>query len=468
MQSRISFLGAAKNVTGSRHLLEVDGRRILVDCGLYQERQFRGRNWEPFEVPPGSIDAVLLTHAHLDHCGLLPKLVKEGFSGKIHCTDATAELAKIVLLDAAHLQEEDAAYKRKRHQREGRTPSRPVEPLYTTEDAEATLPLFAPVNYRQPVAVDHCIEASFHDAGHILGSSIIRVRTSCDGWKRTILFTGDIGRNDRPILRDPRVFTEADYVLVESTYGDREHHPVEEVKDHLAEVVNDTVERGGNLVIPSFSIQRAQELLYFLNELLIEDRIPHVMTVLDSPMAIRATQVFKDHPEMFDEDMRKLLLNHTSPFSFQGLTMTMTTQQSKALNRVRGTMIVIAGSGMCTGGRIKHHLVANIMRPESTILFVGYQAVGTLGRIIVDGAEEVRILGQTYPVKARVERIHGFSAHADRDELLAWLKNLTNPPRGVFVVHGEAEAAEQFGQYLRDQTGWPVTVPDYKDTIVLE
>ncbi|MBN1126334.1 MAG: MBL fold metallo-hydrolase [Sedimentisphaerales bacterium] len=468
MKIKISFLGAAKNVTGSRHLLEVDGTRILIDCGLYQERDLRDRNWEPFEVPPTSINAVLLTHAHLDHCGLLPKLAKEGFSGKVYCTDATAELAQIVLLDSAHIQEEDAAYKRKRHKREGRTPPHPVEPLYTQEDVQTCLPLFAPLNYKQPVMINDCIEVSFHDAGHILGSSIIKVKAACNGETRTILFTGDIGRNDKPILRDPDVFTQADYVLVESTYGDRVHHSVDDIKDKLADVVNSTVEKGGNIVIPSFSIERSQEVLYYLNQLLLEDKIPHVMTVLDSPMAIRATQVFKDHPEMFDEEMRDLLANHESPFSFQGLKMSLTTRESKAINQVRGTMIIIAGSGMCTGGRIKHHLAANIGRPESTILFVGYQAVGTLGRLIVDGKEEVRILGQMYPVKARIERVHGFSAHAGQDELFAWLRNLKKPPRGVFVVHGEAEAAENFGQYLRDQTGWEVTVPEYKDSITLE
>ncbi|MBN1817033.1 MAG: MBL fold metallo-hydrolase [Sedimentisphaerales bacterium] len=468
MKIKISFLGAAKNVTGSRHLLEVDGTRILVDCGLYQERDLRDRNWEPFEIPPASINAVLLTHAHLDHCGLLPKLVKEGFNGKVYCTDATAELAQIVLLDSAHIQEEDAAFKKKRHKREGRTPPHPVEPLYTQEDVQECIPLFAPLPYKKKVMVNDCIEISFHDAGHILGSSIIKVKAACNGQTRTILFTGDIGRNDRPILRDPDVFTHADYVLVESTYGDRVHHSVDDVRDKLADVVNSTVQRGGNIVIPSFSIERSQEVLYYLNQLLMEDKIPHVMTVLDSPMAIRATQVFMDHPEMFDEEMRTLLANNSSPFSFKGLKMTLTTRESKALNQVRGTMIIIAGSGMCTGGRIKHHLAANIGRPESTILFVGYQAVGTLGRLIVDGNEEVRILGQMYPVKARIERVHGFSAHAGQDELFAWLNNLKKPPRGVFVVHGEAEAAENFGQYLRDQTGWEVTVPEYKDSIVLD
>ncbi len=465
---KLRFLGAAENVTGSRHLLEVDGRRLLVDCGLYQEREFRSRNWEPFQVPPGTIDAVLLTHAHLDHCGLLPKLVKDGFKGRVYCTDATAELANIVMMDCGHIQQEDAEFKQKRHRREGRTSPRPVGPLYTVADAQVCAGLFSPVGYKEPVKIGDNIEVSFHDAGHILGSSIIRVRVTIGQKKRTILFSGDVGRNDKPILRDPMVFDQADYVTIESTYGDRVHHSVDDVKDKLAEAVNDTVERGGNIIIPSFSIERSQEVLYYLNELLLEDKIPHLMTVLDSPMAIRATQVFKNHPEMFDEEMSELLRNHESPFSFEGLKMSLTTRQSKAINRIRGTMIIIAGSGMCTGGRVKHHLVANISRPGSTVLFVGYQAVGTLGREIADGAEEVRLMGQKYPVNARVMRVHGFSAHAGQDELYGWLRNLKTDPRGVFVVHGEKEAAHHFRDYVAERTGWNVIVPAYGDEIVLE
>jgi metallo-beta-lactamase family protein len=467
MESRLTFLGAAENVTGSRHLLETDGARILVDCGLYQERDLRGRNWDTLPGGADTLDAILLTHAHLDHCGLLPKLVKDGFRGRVYCTQATAEIAQIVLLDSANLQEEDAAYKRKRHKKEGRSGPFPEEPLYSAEDAKACFELFSPVAFQESVLLKGCVELTFHNAGHILGSSIIRLRSMCDG-KRIILFTGDLGRNDKPILRDPVVCKEADYILIESTYGDRIHDRLEDIKDVLCEAINSTIEAGGNIVIPSFSIERSQELLYYLNELLREKRIPHLMTILDSPMAIQVTDVFKRHPELYDEKMVELMKRHESPFAFSGLKMTPTTRESKTINTIKGTVIIIAGSGMCTGGRIKHHLAANLTRPESTILFVGYQAMGTLGREILDGNKEVRIFGQKFPVKARIVQAHGFSAHADRQELYTWLTHLERPPLGIFVVHGEKESAHNFAAFLREKTGWKVVVPSYGQQIVLE
>lgn len=468
MQIRLKFLGAAQNVTGSRHLMEANGTRILVDCGLYQERQLRARNWDPFLIPAESIDAVLLTHAHLDHCGFLPKLVREGFKGKIYCTAATAEIAKIILLDSAHLQEEDAEYKHRRHEREGRKGPYPEVPLYTTADAEACFPLFSPVRYREAIQVGNGLEATFYDAGHILGSSIIRAKVRQDGQERIILFSGDIGRPDRPIVCDPTVFDKADYVLIESTYGNRVHKDTEDIKKLIGNVINSTKKAGGNIIIPSFALERSQEVLYYINELLLENIIPRLMVFLDSPMAARVTRVFQHHPELFDEEMTEFVKQHESPFNLPGLKVVSSSEESKTINHIKGTVIVIAGSGMCTGGRIKHHLVNNITRPESTIMFVGYQAVGTLGRQIVDGARKVRILGQKYKVKAKVVRIQGFSAHADRDELLNWLKELQAAPRGVFVVHGEAESARAFGNYVRKKTGWEVTVPDYQDEAILD
>jgi len=476
MQVRLRFLGAAQNVTGSRHLLEVNlqdsGKRrpvrVLVDCGLYQERQHRARNWEPFDVPPDSIDAVLLTHAHLDHCGLLPKLVREGFKGKIYCTAATAEIAKIILLDSAKLQEEDAEYKRRRHEREGRKGPYPVVPLYTVADAEACFGLFSPVRYKQPVEIAENVEATFCDAGHVLGSSIIKVKVGQNGQARSILFSGDIGRPDRPIVHDPAYVEQADYILVESTYGDRVHEQRQDIEKAIAEVVNSTKQAGGNIIVPSFALERSQEMLFYVNALLLENAIPHILVFLDSPMATSITRVFENHPELYDEEMAEYIDKHKSPFEFPGLKMTESTRESKAINQIRGTVMVIAGSGMCTGGRVKHHLVNNISRAESTIMFVGYQAVGTLGRRIVDGEKQVRILGQERPVKAKVVQIHGFSAHADRDELLEWLRELKRPPRKVFVVHGEPESAQHFGDYVREQTGWQVSVPAYQDEIVLD
>ena len=468
MQARLRFLGAARNVTGSRHLLEVDGTQILVDCGLYQERQFASRNWDPFDVPPAEIHAVLLTHAHLDHCGLLPKLVKEGFKGRIYCTAATAEIARIILLDAAQIQEEDAAYKKKRHKKEGREGPHGDVPLYTVADAEACTPLFAPVPYGQQVQVGPGVHATFSDAGHVLGSSFINV--ACPTERR------DAGRavlrRRRPLAPAhhprPDPVKDGDYVLVESTYGDRLHEDRTDIKAAIADVINTAKEAGGNIIMPSFALERSQELLYFISELLREGAIPHLMVFLDSPMASAITKVFRRHPELFDPEMRRTLQNRESPFDFPGVKYTETTKESKAINAIKGTVIIIAGSGMCTAGRIKHHLVNNITRPECTILFVGYQAIGTLGRRIVDGDPEVRILGENCPVKARIVQIQGFSAHADRDELLHWLSSLPKPPRKLFVIHGEAESAQSFGRYVHEKTGWDVVVPDYREEAILD
>jgi metallo-beta-lactamase family protein len=468
MQIKLRFLGAAQNVTGSRHMLEANGVRLLIDCGLYQERQFRERNWNPFPIPPDSIDAVLLTHAHLDHCGLLPKLVKEGFKGRIYCNPATAELARIILLDSAKIQEEDAEHKRKRHEKQGRKGQFPDIPLYTTEDAQACFPLFSPVEYRQAVALGDGVEATFYDAGHVLGSSIIRAKVRQNSQERIILFSGDIGRPDRPIVCDPTVFDTADYVLIESTYGDRVHEETKNVKKMIANVINSTKKAGGNIIVPSFALERSQEVLYYINKLLLERAIPPLRIFLDSPMASRITEVFQRHSELFDKQMAEFVSNLKSPFNLPNLKMAGKAEESKAINDIKGTIMVIAGSGMCTGGRIKHHLVNNISRPQSAIMFVGYQALGTLGRQIVDGAKKVRILGRQYQVKANIVRIHGFSAHADRNELLQWLKGLKAPPKRVFVVHGEAESALSFGDYVHEQTGWDVSVPAYQDEVVLK
>ena len=464
---KLKFLGATQNVTGSRYVLEAKGFKILVDCGLYQERQFRARNWDPFAVPAAEIDAVLLTHAHLDHCGLLPKLVKEGFKGPIYCTQATAEIARIVLADAARLQLEDAKYKAKRHKREGRTSPNPIVPLYTPQDAEIVFPMFKTVRYKQSVTLADGIEAVFQDAGHILGASSIRVAVSENGQTRSVLFSGDVGQWDRPIIEDPDPFEEADYVLCESTYGDRLHGPSENIKQELREVLQRTQEAGGNVVIPSFAVERCQEVLYYLNELLLEGCVKSMLTFVDSPMAVKVTRVFKKHPELFDDDMADHVQDGQSPFDLPGLTLVRTRQESQAINQIRGSAVIIAGSGMCTGGRIKYHLRSNITRPESTLLFVGYQAVGTLGRRIVKGEKEVRILGRTFPVKAEVKQISGFSAHADRDELIKWLKALKQP-KHVFITHGEESVSDSFATYVKEQTGWSTSVPKHGDEVVLE
>ena len=470
MKLRLRFLGAAQNVTGSCFLLEINDARIMVDCGLYQEREFKSRNWAPFLVEPASVDAVLLTHAHLDHCGLLPKLVRDGFRGKIYCTEATAEITQITLLDSAHLQEEDAEIKKWRHDREGRKGPFPEVPLYTVDDAKASLPLFSPVKYEEPLFIGNGnqIKVTFCDAGHVLGSSMIKVGLQAGGEKRNLVFSGDIGRWHRPIVQDPTSIDEVDYLVVESTYGDRVHEAVADIGNRLADIINATHRAGGNIVVPSFALERSQEMLYYMNQLLLENRIPHLMVFLDSPMAISITEVFKNHSELFDRDMAELVLKKKSPFSFPNLVMTQTTEESKAINHIKGSVMIIAGSGMCAGGRIKHHLVSNISRRESTILFVGYQAVGTLGRQLIDGVKKVRILGNYHPVKAKIEQIHGFSSHADRNELLNWLSGLKKAPRRVFVVHGEDKSATSFGNLLKEKTRWDVTIPQYGTEAVLE
>lgn len=469
MSMKLRFLGAARNVTGSRYLLDAKDMRVLIDCGMYQERDLRARNWEPFPVPPDSIDAVLLTHAHLDHSGYLPKLVKDGFEGRIFATAASADIARIALLDSAHLLTEDMEFKKRRHARENREGPHPYAPLYREEDVKATVPLFSEVDYGETVEVAGGIEACFFDAGHILGAAMIKVTVKQSGKPTTLLFSGDIGRWNKPILNDPTYFDEADYVITESTYGDRLHDDSEEVIDEkLCDVINSTRERGGNVVIPSFAIERAQEVLYRLNTLLLDDCIPHTMVFLDSPMAAKVTEVFKHYPELYDEEMSQMVREGNSPFRFPSLKLVTTVHDSKAINHIRGTVVVIAGSGMCTGGRVKHHLAANISRPESTVLFVGYQARGTLGRIIVEGAEEVRILGQKKPVRARIVQIDGFSSHADMNELMGWLSALKKSPRHVFVTHGEEEAALSFAGLIGEKKGWKATAPVYGEEFDLD
>ncbi len=467
MEMMLRFLGAAQNVTGSRYLLEANGCKILVDCGLYQEREFQSRNWDPFMVPPAEIDAVFLTHAHLDHCGLLPKLVKDGYSGRIYCTEATADIAKIIMLDAAKLQEEDAAYKQKRHKKEGR--EGPFSPcaLYAIEDAVACFPLFSPLPYNKTVTIREGIVAKLYEAGHVLGSSLIKITANHASEARSVLFTGDMGRPNKPILRDPSIVHETDYVLVESTYGDRVHHGTENVKQQLADVINRTTNRGGTIIVPSFALERSQEVLYHVNELLVEGAIAPMKVFVDSPMATSITKVFAHHPELYDKAMKQHMNDRHSPFMFPGLQLVETKQQSQAINESRGPTMVIAGSGMCTGGRVKHHLVRHITRPEDTIMFVGYQATGTLGRAIVSGHKEVRILGEDYPVVAEIVQVRGFSAHADKTEILQWLRGLETSPTKVFVVHGEAQSAAHFQAYLQAETGWDVAVPAYQDAVIL-
>lgn len=468
MKIKLQFFGAARNVTGSCFLVETNGRRLLIDCGLYQERKLRYRNWDNFPVPADSIDAVLLTHAHLDHCGRIPKLVKEGFNGPIYTTTATAEITGIVMLDSAHIQEEDIKYKQKRHQRENRKSPHPYEPLYNTKDAQAAIELLSPVEYRNPLSLGEGLDAEFYEAGHIFGSSFIELRVKQNREQRRMLFSGDVGRENLPILKDPARFTAADYIVVESTYGDRLHETAKSIPDALEKVVNDTCKRGGNIIVPSFAIERSQEMLYHMNTLLQADRIPRIPVYLDSPMAIKVTEVFMRHPELFDAEMAALLRKGQDPCDFPGLTMTRTVEESKAIKDAESPKMIIAGSGMCAGGRVKHHLKDSISDPDSTVLFVGYQAVGTLGRVILEGTNPVRIHGESFPVKALIEQIHGFSAHADLNELTDWLSSIENQPRKAFVIHGEEQPARKFSEQIESRYGWNTVVPEYGDEYLLE
>ena len=460
---KVKILGAAGNVTGSKFLLDTGKCRVMIDCGIYQERSLKNRNWEKFPVEPSSIDSILLTHAHLDHCGYLPRLVRDGFKGSIFCTEPTLDIVRITLLDSGKIQEEDAMKKRERHEREGRKTEHPVEPLYTAEDAEKVFPLLRGFPYKKSVEVGDGITASFHDAGHILGAAMIEIEVKEAGRPKKIIFSGDIGRWDKPVLGDPSLFDEADVVFMESTYGDRVHETEAEAGKELARVINETSGRGGNIVIPTFAIERAQELLFFLSGFLRDDIIPHLLVFVDSPMAINVTEVFKKYPEYFDAETRDMIKKGSSPFDFSMLKLTRSVDESKAINHIKGSSIIMAGSGMCTGGRIKHHLIANITRPESTVAFVGYQARGTLGRVIVEKADRVRILGKQYPVRASIENIGGFSAHADKNELLRWVEGFKKPPGKIFVIHGEEEAAANFASILERKKTSEIVVPAYLD-----
>lgn len=465
---RLQFLGANRQVTGSKHLLEAGGARLLVDCGMYQERDFTDRNWEDPPINLGGIDAVLLTHAHVDHCGMLPRMVRQGLRAPILATPATCELAEIILEDSARIQEEDAVYKRKRHRKEGRKVKHPVVPLSTSEDVRRTLPHFQPLPYRRDQRINDRVSVRFHDAGHILGSAIAEVVCSENGVQRRFLFSGDLGQRGKPIIRDPAVLSEADYIILESTYGNRDHNGPADVEQRLAEVIRETAAAGGNIVIPVFALERAQELLYHIGRLLRDRRIPQIDVVLNSPMAVDITEVFRRHRDCFDGEAWSRINSGESLFRFPGTRMVRSVEESKQIHQATRPSIIMATSGMCTAGRIKHHLRHNITRPESTILFVGYQAQGTLGRKIVDGNAEVRILGSMYPVRARIAQIDGFSGHADRGGLCAWLESFASPPRQLFLVHGEEQGSLELAERIRRDRGWNVIVPKYQDKVVLD
>ena len=462
---KLEFHGADQNVTGSCHLFEAAGKKILIDCGLYQgSREIDEENAEPFGFDPASIDYLLLTHAHLDHCGRIPLLVKQGFTGEIITTAASCEIARVILLDSAHLQEGEARYKSKKASRRGH--KNKIEPLYNKLDVLNCFGFFGrTAKYNQPLVITEGIQATFIDAGHILGSAAIVLNVEHKGQQRKILFSGDLGYNGRAIIKNPATPPHADIVIMETTYGDRLHKSLEPTLEEFYTTINKTIARGGNVIIPSFALERAQELLYYLREGIENSLLPPYLPVfLDSPMAISATQIFERHAECFDKETYAIFKSGQDPFMFSGLHFTRETADSMAINNVAGGAVIIAGSGMCTGGRIKHHLKHNLWNRNNSIIFVGYAAYGTLARQIVDGAKEVKVFGEEIPVNADVITIGGFSAHADQAELLAWHRQ-TGQPKTTFLVHGDKEVMPVFAKKLHNTQ---VEIPELHQQYDLE
>ncbi len=465
---QLTFYGATRSVTGSLHFLEVNGHRIILDCGLFQGQ--RAETYERnlnFPFDPATVDAVLLSHAHIDHSGNLPNLTKQGFTGTIWCTAATRDLCASMLQDSGHIQEKDVEFVNKKRARAGEPP---VAPLYTRNDAVATLEQFASVSYQRPVNVTPGVTATYFDAGHILGSAMIQLDLEEAGQRCRLIYSGDIGRRGLAILRDPTVFDGADYVIMESTYGNRRHEPPAEASERLAEVVKNTHRRRGKVIIPAFAVGRTQELVYALHRLSDEREIPHLPVFVDSPLATNVTEVFRLHPECYDQELRQFLESDRdrNPFGFESLTYVRDVRESKELNFLRESAIIISASGMAEAGRILHHLRNNIENAANTVLFVGFQAENTLGRRLLDGISPVRIFGEQHIVRARIERIDGYSAHADRVELLDWVGHMDRTRlRQVFLVHGENEQALALQQGIQGLGIRNVVIPDRGDRFEL-
>jgi metallo-beta-lactamase family protein len=466
--ANITFYGGVGSVTGSKYLLESNGKRVLVDCGLFQgEKELRERNWQDLPFDPKAIDAVIITHAHIDHTGFLPRLVKLGFSGKVFSSRATCDLLRILLPDSARLQEEEADY-RNRHLL---TSHAPALPLYDENDARATLELLVPLaNDGKPAAICDGFSASFMVAGHIMGASLVLVEMAnsrTDGSSIRFLFSGDLGHYDQPIVKDPAPPPACDYLMCESTYGNRLHGEV--TSDvQLAEIINDAYRMNAPILIPAFAVGRTQELLYMIRELEDEKKIPSMPVVVDSPMAAQATQVYNRWSEEHDEEYASILANKVHPLKTDWMKTASTREESKRINDMKGARIIISSSGMMTGGRVLHHAVRILPNERATVVFVGYQAAGTTGRRILNGESEVKIMKQWIPVRCRVEKVEGFSAHADWKAVIRWLEGLPNTPKAVFTTHGEPDAALAMAGHIRDRFGWNVVVPEYRQSIELE
>ena len=473
---KITFLGAARTVTGSNFLVEAAGKKFLVDCGMYQGKITEElENSDPFVYNVNEIDFMLLTHAHIDHSGRIPKLYNEGFKGPVYATKATCDLCEIMLPDSGHIQEVEIEWKNRKRMREGKEP---IPPLYTAEEAYDSLEIFNPVQYDEIVEVDENISVRFNDAGHMLGSAIIEVWATENGKTTKAVFTGDLGNNDLPLLDSPTMISNADYLVMESTYGNRLHMRNDDKAKLFLDIVSETLDKGGRVIIPSFAVGRTQEILYEIDRLREEygqdeefarkyETLMNVPVFVDSPLAISATEVFKKNTELFEDEIKEKIKRGDNPLEFKGLQFTPTADESKALNEDHKPAIIISASGMCEVGRIKHHLKHNLWNPNSTILFVGYQAPGTLGRLIVDGAEKVKIFGEEIAINARVEYIEGYSGHADQTWLLNFIYSFTNPPKHVFLVHGEYEGQEELKRKIEETSECKVTIPEFGDSFEL-
>ena len=458
----MNFLGAAGGVTGSKFLLSYEGQQFLLDCGLFQGlKELRLRNWAPPPIDIGRLNGIVVSHAHLDHSGYLPRLVARGYRGPVYATTATCDLLKILLADAAHLQEEEARYANM----EGYSKHNPALPLYTVEDAERSLRLLSPIRSGTEVQLGPGIGIKFFRTGHILGAASARIAYELAGRKKYLVDSGDLGRYDRPILKDPESLKDANWLMVESTYGDRRHPANPDAE--LAKIINEVADQAGALIIPAFAVGRTQELIYTIRMLEDQGRIPALPVHLDSPMAIDATEIYCSHSEEHDLDMQRLTDRGRPLLRSRHFYIHRTQEESKSINAIDGPFILLSSSGMATGGRVLHHLRQRLPDPKSTILFVGYQAEGTRGQCLQQGAKEIRMFGQMIPVRAKIRTIDGFSAHADQPEILRWLQGFERPPQRTFIIHGEPKAANSLAQVIRERLKWNVEIPAYGERVEL-
>lgn len=462
---QITFWGGVRTVTGSMHFLEAAGRRILLDCGLFQGHRSEANyinSHFPFDA--ASLQAVIISHAHLDHTGNLPTLIKRGFNGPIYSTFATRDLAAVMLQDSAHIQERDAEFLNKRNSKKS---SSPIYPLYTVEEAQAAMPHFVGYSYGRKFDLSKRVHVTFYDAGHILGSALTLIEVEEDNQKITLAYVGDLGRDTLPILRDPYQIEDVDYLIIESTYGGRTHEPIEATRERLAAAINETARRGGKIIVPAFSVGRTQELVYELHQLVKSRQIPELPIFVDSPLSANVTEVFKLHPECYDQETKKMLSGNQNPFGFDRLTYIQSIEDSKALNALRYPAVIISASGMCEAGRILHHLANNIEDPKNTILIVGYQAENTLGKRLVEHAERVKIFGEEHPVRAQVVVMNGYSAHAGAPDLEKYILAAGKKARGIFLVHGDMDQAQSLAERLKKKGLLSVYIPEQGQSFTL-